>query len=69
MWYGYQAPVDDREVALDWGVCQTIEQSRQQYHRWADAMRGRDMRMAILLRNLEDAHAAFQTYCRSVRGV
>jgi len=67
MFGDYGTPVDTRETVLDYGTGYTCDSSRDTFRKWANELRGRDMKLAILCRDLENAYASLQSYCKSVR--
>lgn len=58
---------DVRDVILDWSESLSFEQSMDTWRRWANDVAGRDRRLAALCRDMQEAHAAITTYCKSVR--
>lgn len=67
MFGDYGTPVDTRETVLDYGAGNVCDSSRDTFRKWANELRGRDMKLAILCRDLENACASLQSYCKSVR--
>lgn len=60
-------PPDTRDVVLDFATGGMCDNTRDTYRKWANELRGRDMRLAVLCRDLEEAHVALMTYAASVR--
>ena len=65
--FGWAVPQNTREVVLDYGTGGLCDNTRTTFRKWADELRGTDMKLAVLCRELEEAHVALMTYSKSVR--
>lgn len=65
--FDWPVQLDTREAVLDYATGAICDSTRETFRKWANDLRGRDMKLAVLCRDLEDAHAALITYAKSVR--
>lgn len=67
MSFNWSPQPDAREAVLDYGTGSACDHTRDCFRKWANALAGSDMKLAILCRDLEEAHANLMTYAKSVR--
>jgi len=65
-WYPPGSPQRRRREMLEYGDSYSIDEKITYYKAWANEMANVDLKLAVLLRDLQHAHEDLKMYCKDV---